>query len=258
MFKDSLKGKTALVTGASSGIGEATSRMLASHGVNLILCARRIDRLNNLSKVLNDEYGVDTCTIELDMSKKEDIINAVENLSEKWKNIDILINNAGLALAKDLYYESELDDAIQMIRVNCEGLITLTKIIVPILLKSDNPFIVSIGSVAADTPYSGGAIYCATKSFVEMFSDCLRIETMHTPIKVSNIKPGLVDTEFSTVRFKGDKSRADSIYEGFEPLLSTDIADNIEYVLTRPKHVQIASITTMATSQGSAIMVHKK
>lgn len=258
MFKANLKGKVALVTGASSGIGSATSKMLASHGVNLILCARRIDRLNNLAKVLSDEYSVDVCTVELDMSKKEDIINAVDNLGEKWQNIDILINNAGLALGKDLYHESELDDAIQMIRVNCEGLITLTKVIVPILLKSDNPFIVSIGSVASDTAYSGGAIYCATKSFVEMFSDCIRIDTMHTPIRVSNIKPGLVDTEFSTIRFKGDSAKANSIYEGFEPLLSTDIACNIEYILTRPKHVQIASITTMAASQGSATMVHKK
>ena len=192
------------------------------------------------------------------MSKKESIVNAVNNLSDKFRNIDILISNAGLALSKDVYSDSELDDSIQMIRVNCEGLITLTKIVMPILLKSDNPFIVNIGSVASDTAYAGGAIYCATKSFVEMFSDCIRIEAMDTPIRVSNIKPGLVDTEFSTVRFKGDKAKADSIYEGFQALVSDDIASNIEYVLTRPKHVQIASITTMATAQGSTTMVHKK
>ncbi len=258
MFMADLKGKVALVTGASSGIGEATSKMLASHGVNLILCARRIDRLNNLATELKNKYSVDVCAVELDMSKKESIVNIVNNLSEKFRNIDILINNAGLALYKDAYSDAELGDSIQMIHVNCEGLITLTKIIMPILLKSDNSFIVNIGSVASDTPYAGGAVYCATKSFVEMFSDCIRIEVMHTPIRVSNIKPGLVDTEFSTVRFKGDKAKADSIYEGFEALLSDDIASNIEYVLTRPKHVQIASITTMATSQGSATLVHKK
>ena len=258
MFIADLKGKVALITGASSGIGEATAKMLASHGVKLILCARRIDRLNNLATEIKNKYSVDVCTIELDMTKKESIVNIVNDLSEEFRNIDILINNAGLALYKDAYSDAELDDSIQMISVNCEGLITLTKVIMPILLKSDNPFIVNIGSVAADTAYAGGAIYCATKSFVEMFSDCIRIEVMHTPIRVSNIKPGLVNTEFSTVRFKGDKAKADSIYAGFEALLSADIACNIEYVLTRPKHVQIASITTMATSQGSTTMVHKK
>ena len=255
MYAESIKGKTAFVSGASAGIGEAVSKMLASNGVNLILAARRIEKLENLKSELEQKYNIKVKTIKLDFSKAEDIKNAVENLEDK--KIDILINNAGLALGKDLYYNNTIEDSLQMIRVNCEGLIVLTRLLLPFILKSEHGHIVNLSSTAADEAYSGGAIYCATKSFVEMFGDSLRVELIDKPVKITNIKPGAVNTEFSTVRFKGDKEKADNVYKGFDPLYAEDIADNIEYVLTRKSHVQISSMTIMAENQGSATIIHK-
>ena len=255
MYAESIKGKTAFVSGASAGIGETVSKMLASNGVNLILAARRIEKLENLKSELEKKYNIKVKTIKLDFSKAEDIKNAVENLEDK--KIDILINNAGLALGKDLYYNNTIEDSLQMIRVNCEGLIVLTRLLLPFILKSEHGHIVNLSSTAADEAYSGGAIYCATKSFVEMFGDSLRVELIDKPVKITNIKPGAVNTEFSTVRFKGDKEKADNVYKGFDPLYAEDIADNIEYVLTRKSHVQISSMTIMAENQGSATIIHK-
>ncbi len=255
MYAESIKGKTAFVSGASAGIGETVSKMLASNGVNLILAARRIEKLENLKSELEQKYNIKVKTIKLDFSKAEDIKNAVENLEDK--KIDILINNAGLALGKDLYYNNTIEDSLQMIRVNCEGLIVLTRLLLPFILKSEHGHIVNLSSTAADEAYSGGAIYCATKSFVEMFGDSLRVELIDKPVKITNIKPGAVNTEFSTVRFKGDKEKADNVYKGFDPLYAEDIADNIEYVLTRKSHVQISSMTIMAENQGSATIIHK-
>ena len=258
MYKENISGRLAFVSGASAGIGEAVVKMLASNGVNLILTARRIDRLENLKNSLEKEYKIKVKTIKIDFSKSEDIVNALNSLEDEWKNIDILINNAGLALNKDIYSNNLLEDIIQMIRVNCEGLITATRILLPFILKSKHGHIINISSTAADEAYSGGAIYCATKSFVEMFGNAIRIELIDKPVKVTTIKPGLVDTEFSTVRFKGDKEKADNVYKGLHPLYAEDIADNIEYVLTRKRHVQISSMTIMAENQGTATIAYRK
>ena len=258
MYKENISGRLAFISGASAGIGEAVAKMLASNGVNLILTARRIDRLENLKNSLEKEYKIKVKTIKIDFSKSEDIVKALNSLEDEWKNIDILINNAGLALNKDVYSNNLLEDVLQMIRVNCEGLITATRILLPFILKSEHGHIINIASTAADEAYSGGAIYCSTKSFVEMFGDALRIELIDKPVKVTNIKPGLVNTEFSTVRFKGDKEKADNVYKGLEPLLAEDIADNIEYVLTRKSHVQISSMTIMAENQATATMAYRK
>lgn len=255
MYTENISGRLAFVSGASAGIGEAVAKMLASNGVNLILAARRIEKLEQLKTQLEKEYNIKVNVIKLDFSKTEDIIKAVENLENK--NIDILINNAGLALGKDLYYNNPIEDALQMVRVNCEGLIVLTRLLLPYILKSKHGHIVNLSSTAADEAYSGGAIYCATKSFVEMFGDSLRVELIDKPIKITNIKPGAVNTEFSTVRFKGDKEKADNVYKGFIPLYAEDIADNIEYALTRKSHVQISSMTIMAENQGSATIIHR-
>ncbi|ADG71217.1 SDR family NAD(P)-dependent oxidoreductase [Brachyspira murdochii] len=255
MYREDISGRLAFVSGASAGIGEAAARMLASNGVNLILAARRIERLESLKNQLEKEYDVKINIIKLDFSKTEDIVKAVDSIENK--NIDILINNAGLALGKDLYYNNSLEDALQMVRVNCEGLIVLTRLLMPYILKSKYGHIVNLSSTAADEAYSGGAIYCATKSFVEMFGDSIRVELIDKPVKVTNIKPGAVNTEFSTVRFKGDKEKADNVYKGFIPLYAEDIADNIEYVLTRRSHVQISSMTIMAENQGSATIIHR-
>lgn len=255
MYREDISGRLAFVSGASAGIGEAAARMLASNGVNLILAARRIERLESLKNQLEKEYDVKINIIKLDFSKTEDIVKAVDSIENK--NIDILINNAGLALGKDLYYNNSLEDALQMVRVNCESLIVLTRLLMPYILKSKYGHIVNLSSTAADEAYSGGAIYCATKSFVEMFGDSIRVELIDKPVKVTNIKLGAVNTEFSTVRFKGDKEKADNVYKGFIPLYAEDIADNIEYVLTRRSHVQISSMTIMAENQGSATIIHR-
>ncbi len=209
---------------------------------------------------MEEKYNIKVKAIELDFSKTEDIKKAVENLASEntYKNIDILINNAGLALEKDLYYNNSIEDSIQMLRVNCEGLIVLTRLLLPYILESSYGHIVNLSSTAADEAYSGGAVYCATKSFVEMFGDSLRVELIDKPVKITNIKPGAVNTEFSTVRFKGDKEKADNVYKGFNPLYAEDIADNIEYVLTRKSHVQISSMTIMAENQGSATIIHRR
>ncbi|WP_300366447.1 SDR family NAD(P)-dependent oxidoreductase [Brachyspira sp.] len=256
MYAENIKGRTAFVSGASAGIGEAVAKMLASNGVNLILAARRIEKLDKLKSGLEEKYSVKVKTIKLDFSKSEDIKKAIENLEDK--KIDILINNAGLALEKDLYYKNSIEDSIQMLRVNCEGLIVLTRILLPYILESKHGHIVNLSSTAADEVYSGGAVYCATKSFVEIFGNSLRVELIDKPIKITNIKPGAVNTEFSTVRFKGDKEKADNVYKGFSPLYAEDIADNIEYALTRKSHVQISSMTIMAENQGSATIIYKK
>ena len=258
MYIENISGRTAFVSGASAGIGEAVAKMLASNGVNLILTARRIDKLNELKSNFEKEYNIKVKVIKIDYSKTEEIINAINNLEDEWKNIDILINNAGLALGKDVYSNNNIEDAIQMVRVNCEGLIVLTRLLIPFILKSKYGHIVNLSSTAADEAYNGGAVYCATKSFVEMFGNSIRIELIDKPVKVTNIKPGAVNTEFSTVRFKGDKEKADNVYKGFNPLYAEDIADNIEYVLTRKSHVQISSMTIMAESQGSATIIHRE
>lgn len=255
MYKENLSGRTAFVSGASAGIGEAVAKMLASNGVNLILSARRIEKLEALKSELEKEYNVKVQVIKTDFSKTEEIVKTVESIENK--DIDILINNAGLALGKDLYYNNSIEDALQMLRVNCEGLIVLTRLLMPFILKSKHGHIVNLSSTAADEAYSGGAVYCATKSFVEMFGDSIRVELIDKPVKVTNIKPGAVNTEFSTVRFKGDKEKADNVYKGFSPLYAEDIADNIEYVLTRKSHVQISSMTIMAENQGSATIIHR-
>lgn len=258
MYMENIKGKTALITGASSGIGEATAKMLAKNGVNLILIARRIELLEKIASSLKDDFGVNITLLSVDISKKDSILKYTKTLHNDFNSIDILINNAGLALGRDILYDADISEMVQMIRVNSEGLIVMTRFIIPFLLKSDNAFIINIGSVASDTPYEGGAVYCATKSFVEMFTDAIRIDLMDKNIKVCNIKPGLVNTNFSNIRFRGDTNKAKSVYEGIDPLYAEDIADNIEYVVTRNKHVQISSITTMASSQGSATLVSRR
>ena len=257
MYTENISGRLAFISGASAGIGEAVAKMLASNGVNLILSARRIDKLNELKSSFEKDYNIKVKVIKIDYSKPDEIINAVNNLEDEWKNIDILINNAGLALGKDVYYNNNLEDVLQMVRVNCEGLIVLTRLILPLILKSKYGHIVNLSSTAADEGYNGGAIYCATKSFVDMFGDSIRIELIDKPVKVTNIKPGAVNTEFSTVRFKGDKEKADNVYKGFDPLYAEDIADNIEYVITRKRHVQISSMTILAGNQATATMIHR-
>lgn len=258
MYIENLNGYTAFISGASCGIGLAVAKMLASNGVNLIISARRIEKLEELKQSLENKYKIKVLALKIDFSDNNDILNKINSIDDEWKNIDILINNAGLAIGKDSYDNNNIEDILQVIRVNCEGLAICSRIILPYIKKSKNGHIVNISSVAADEGYYGGAIYCATKSFVEVFSESLRAELIDTPIRISTIKPGAVNTDFSIVRFKGDINKANSVYEGFEPLYAEDIADNIEYILTRKKHVQISSMSILATNQANATMIHRK
>lgn len=254
----SLKNNLSFITGASSGIGEAIAYRLASLGSNLIISARREDKLNDVAEKIKKDYGVEVTSFRMDVSDINNIKSSLQDITSKLEKLDILVNNAGLALGRDKYYESNLDDTINVIRTNCEGLVTITKILSPLILKGNNPHIINMGSVASDEAYSGGAIYCASKSFVKMFTDAIRVDFMDTNVRITNIKPGLVETEFSVVRFKGDNEKVKSVYQGLEPLLADDIADTIEFAITRPPHMQIAEISIMATNQGSATQAYRK
>lgn len=254
----SIKNKKAFITGASAGIGEATAKRLASLGVNLVLSARREDRLKTIKEKIIKEHRVQVEIVVMDMSNTENIRETFAKMDEKEKDIDILINNAGLAIGRDKYQETNIDESIKVLRTNCEGLLVLTRLFLPILTKKEAPHIVNIGSIAGDYAYEAGAIYCATKSFVKTFTDALRIDLMDSAIKLTNIKPGLVETEFSDVRFKGDNEKAKAPYKGLTPLSAEDIAESIEFTLTRKAHVQIAEMLILATAQGSATQAHRK
>ncbi len=254
----SLKNNLSFITGASSGIGEAIAYRLASLGSNLIICARREDRLNDMAEKIRKDYGVEVIALTIDVSSIDSIKQSLNTVISKLDKLDILINNAGLALGRDKYHESNLDESIRVIRTNCEGLMIITKMLSPLILKGDNPHIINIGSIAGDEAYSGGAIYCATKAFVKTFTDGLRLDFMDTNVRITNIKPGLVETEFSNIRFRGDSSKVKSIYEGIDPLVAEDVADTIEFSVTRPMHFQVAEITLLATHQGNGSQIYRK
>ncbi len=254
----SLKNNLSFVTGASSGIGEAIALRLASLGSNLIIAARREDRLNALAEKIRKEHGVEVTVLQMDVSNVDDIKSKLEPLVSKLSKIDILVNNAGLALGREKYEETDLENTLKMMRTNCEGLTVITRILCPLIKVADNPNIVNISSVASDTAYEGGSVYCATKSFVTMFSKGLRFDFLDSNVRVINIKPGMTETEFSVVRFKGDKNKADAVYAGVKPMVAEDIADSIEFAVTRPAHVQIADIQMYATNQAAASTVYRK
>ncbi len=254
----SLKNNLSFITGASSGIGEATALRLASLGSNLIIAARRKDRLNTLADKIRKEHAVEVTVLKMDVSSVDNIKANLEPLVSKLSKIDILVNNAGLALGRDRYENTELENSLQMIRTNCEGLLTVTRMLTLLIKTADNPNIVNISSVAGDTGYEGGAVYCSTKAFVSMFSEGLRHDFLDTNVRIINIKPGLLETEFSIVRFGGDKSKASAVYAGVEPLVADDVADCIEFAVTRPSHAQVSDISLYATNQASPTTVYRK
>lgn len=254
----SLKNNLSFVTGASSGIGEATALRLASLGSNLIIAARREDRLNSLAEKIRKEHGVEVTVLKMDVSDIDDIKAKLQPLVSQLGKIDILVNNAGLALEKERYENTNIEKTMTMIKTNCEGLVAVTRILSPLIKAGDNPNIVNISSVAGDNPYQGGAIYCATKAFVTAFSDGIRFDFIDTNVRVVNIKPGMVVTEFSVVRFDGDKDKADAVYAGADAMSGEDIADGIEFAVTRPPHVQVADIKIYAINQADPTTVTRK
>ena len=246
--------KTVFITGATSGIGLACARKFAQNGDRLILTGRNEQRLNEICKELT-EKGTEVLTLAFDVRNREVAEKLMTELPEEWKKIDVLVNNAGLALGLDPEYEGNLDEWETMIDTNIKGLLTMTRLVVPGMVERNSGHIINIGSVAGDAAYAGGNVYCATKAAVKALTDGLRIDVINTAIRVTNLKPGLVETNFSNVRFRGDNERADSLYRGIKPLVGDDIADVAVYAANAPEHVQIAEVLILATHQASASMV---
>ena len=249
--------KIALITGATSGIGEGCARKFAQGGYDLIITGRRGEILENLRSEL-EQCGVKVLTLAFDVRDREATKAAIDSIPQEWQNIDVLINNAGLALGLEPEYEGDFADWDQMIDTNIKGLLNMTRFIVPGMIARDHGHIINIGSVAGDAAYAGGNVYCATKAAVKTISDGLRIDVAPSSVRVTNIKPGLVETNFSNVRFHGDDARADKVYQGIKPLTGDDIADVAFYAASAPAHVQIAEVLVLATHQGSGSVVCRK
>lgn len=252
-----MRKKIALITGATSGIGEACARRFAIGGYNLILTGRNAKRLDEMKKELEDE-GAAVLALCFDVRDREQTRKAVESLGEEWRNIDVLINNAGLARGLEPEYEGNFTDWDEMIDTNIKGLLNMTRLIVPGMVERNHGHVINIGSVAGDAAYAGGGVYCATKAAVKALSDGLRIDVAHTKVRVTDLKPGLVETNFSNVRFHGDNERADNVYKGIEPLHGDDIADVAFYAASAPEHVQIAEVLVLATHQANGTVIHRE
>ncbi len=249
--------KIVLITGATSGIGLACARKFAENGDRLILTGRKPELLEKISKELT-EKGTKVLTLVFDVRDREEATRCINSLPNEWKDIDVLVNNAGLALGLEPEYEGSYDDWETMIDTNIKGLLTMTRLIVPGMVKRDRGHIINVGSVAGDAAYANGNVYCATKSAVKTLSDGLRIDVANTSIRVTNLKPGLVETNFSNTRFHGDKERAANVYKGIKPLTGDDIADVAVYAANAPAHVQIAEVLILATHQGSGSIIVRK
>lgn len=247
--------KTAFITGATSGIGKATAELFAKNNIKLILCGRRIERLEELQKKLGKLTEV--TTLQFDVSKKEEVQSAIASLPENFKHIDILINNAGNAHGLSTIQEGSIDDWDAMLDINVKGLLYVTKAILPIMINNNSGFIVNIGSTAGKDVYKNGNVYCASKFAVNALNKSMRLDLNDYNIRVSAIHPGLVETEFSDVRFKGDTDRAKTVYSGYKALQAEDIADIINFVVTRPYHVNIEDLIVYPTAQASATMINK-
>ena len=249
--------KTVLITGATSGIGLGCARKFAANGDRLILTGRKENLLNEIAKELM-AGGTEVLTLVFDVRDREAATKCIQNLPTEWQNIDVLVNNAGLALGLEPEYEGSYDDWDTMVDTNIKGLLTMTRLVVPGMVKRDKGHIINIGSVAGDAAYANGNVYCATKSAVKTITDGLRIDVANTAIRVTNLKPGLVETNFSNTRFHGDTERAANVYKGIKPLTGDDIADVAVYASNAPAHVQVAEVLILATHQGSGSVIVRK
>ena len=249
--------KIALITGATSGIGEACARKLAENNYNVIITGRKQNLLDAMAEDLR-KAGAEVLTLTFDVRDREAATAAIQGLPQEWSEIDVLVNNAGLALGLEPEYEGDYADWDTMIDTNVKGLLTMTRIIVPGMVARDRGHVVNIGSVAGDAAYGGGNVYCATKAAVKALSDGLRIDVAASRVRVTNIKPGLVETNFSVTRFHGDETRAEGVYMGIKPLTGTDIAESMYFAVSAPEHVQVAEILVLATHQASGSVIVRK
>lgn len=248
--------KIVLITGATSGIGEACARKFAQGGYDVIITGRRAQLLANLKKELEAE-GVRVLALAFDVRNRNAATAAINSLPLEWQQIDVLINNAGLALGLEPEYEGSFEDWETMIDTNIKGLLTMIRLVVPRMVKRDSGHVINIGSVAGDAAYAGGNVYCGTKAAVKTITDGLRIDLAHTSVRVTNVKPGLVETHFSNVRFHGNDTRAEKVYEGVKPLTGADIAEVVFYAASAPAHVQIAEVLVLATHQANGSVLHR-
>ncbi len=241
--------RTALITGATSGIGEATATLLAQHDFRLIITGRRTERLNALKEKIVSKWNTDVYILSFDVRNQKETETAIEGLPEKWKNIDVLINNAGLAVGLSTVQEGVIDDWERMIDTNVKGLLYVTRVVSPGMIQRGSGHIINISSIAGKETYPFGNVYCASKHAVQSLTKGMRIDMLKHGIKVSSVSPGAVETEFSKVRFKGNEDRAKQVYQGFTPLYANDIAETILFILSRPNHVNIDDVLIMPTAQ---------
>ena len=251
-----MKKRIALITGATSGFGEATAKLLAKNNFKLILCGRRQDRLDHLIAELSSETEV--TTLSFDVRDHDAVKESIASLSDSWKEIDVLVNNAGNAHGLDPIQTGSLEDWDAMIDINVKGLLYVSKEVMPVMTQRKTGHIINIGSIAGKEVYPNGNVYCASKFAVDTLTKGMRMDLNPFGIKVTSINPGLAETEFSLVRFKGNSEKAASVYKGMDPLRAEDIADIILYVLNSPAHVVLADITVLPTAQGSATLVNRK
>ncbi|MEX1202143.1 MAG: SDR family NAD(P)-dependent oxidoreductase [Ferruginibacter sp.] len=250
--------KTVFITGATSGIGQAVAQLFAANGYSLILNGRRLQRLEALAKTLREQYSNKIYTLCFDVRDRVAVFNAIDSLPVEWQQVDILINNAGLALGREPFDEANIDDWDTMLQTNVHGLLYVSKALMLLLKKSANAHIINIGSTAAKEVYENGNVYCASKSAVEAISKAMRIDLLKYGIKVTAIHPGAVETEFSLVRYKGDTQKASATYTGYIPLSATDVADAILYCVGLPPHVCINDLVITATSQANSFYIFKQ
>lgn len=252
------RGKTVFISGASSGIGLACAEVFAAGGAKLLLCARRTDLLRQQARELEEKYNAEVFAFELDVQDRRAIEKAWNSLDAKWQEVDVLVNNAGLAAGKDKFFEADIDDWEKMIDTNVKGLLYLSRLVAPGMISRGRGHIINIGSISGYEPYEGGSVYCGTKFMVRALSRAFKMDLQGTPVRVSSVDPGAVETDFSLVRFKGDADKAADVYDGMNPLTAADVADAVYYCATRPPHVNISQMLMLATDQASAYHVHRR
>jgi NADP-dependent 3-hydroxy acid dehydrogenase YdfG len=254
----SLKNKIVLITGASSGIGAATAMEFARHGSRLLLCARRLDRLQAMEAELRDAGSPDIFYFALDVRDRKAVQAALAGLPEAWRSIDILVNNAGLSRGLTKLYDDDIENWEEMIDTNVKGLLYVTRAVVPGMVERNHGHVINLGSIAGHAAYPNGSVYCATKAAERFLSDGLRIDLNGTAVRVTSIDPGMVQTDFSRIRFRGDEERAAKTYQNIDPLQAEDIADAILWAATRPPHVSIQTVVLTPTAQASAYVITRK
>ncbi len=255
---NALNNKIVFITGASAGIGKATALAFAKEGANLIITARRVERLENLAKEIETNYGVKVLALKLDVRNKNEVASVINSLPDEWSEIDILVNNAGLGRGVNKLYEDNIDGWEEMIDTNIKGLLYVTRNIVPGMVERKSGHVINLGSIAGHEAYGGGSVYCATKHAVTAITRSLRIDLLGTGVRVSTVDPGMVETEFSVVRFYGDTERAKNVYKGLQPLTGEDIAEAIIFCASRPPHANINEMIIMPSAQANAFIAHRE